>query len=262
MKTLLIAILFAYSPMAMAIPTLTDLTEDDAKIVVEDFSANFVHTTVSTASSLGDKFGIQLGAFGGLTTSKGIDDLVDEDFGYIPHANIVGIITVPYGFGLEAALFPKTETDGLNMENHSFALRWTLTDAFAPNGFVALQILGHYGFSRLSYAQTVATVPVNVGFQSISTGGDLKVSLSGIPYIEPYASVGYVSAKGKLESIGTASIFDTAYTTEQKAEIDVNGLRSAAGLKFKLPFIAVVTEYSKVMNNTRVSLKVALEHGM
>jgi hypothetical protein len=250
-------LLVLFSLPTFAIPTLTDLDKGEVETVTKDFGSNFVHTSVTPASSLA-RWGMEVGAFVGVTTSPGLNGLVQEEVGYLPHANLSLIFFMPWGFGLEVTGVPPVGYEGLTFKNTSGAVRWTLSEAFAPGGFIAVQILGHYGQANIDYEQEVSGADIEVGFASDSYGGGGKVSLQDIPYFEPYAYAGVVTIKANLKAKGTVSIFNTDFTQEDEVEAQQNGLHLAAGFQLKLPYSAIAIEYSRIIDNSRVSLKLAL----
>lgn len=255
---LLFILLIMASTKAFAVPSLSNLTEEQASKVALDFGRNFVHTTVTPASGL-KGFGIELGAIAGLTRSKGINDIVEENFAHLPHAGAMGVFYMPAGFGIEGVMIPKTVQQGLAVQSSSGALRWTPTEIFSPNGFISLRLRGFYGDSRIGYTQTISNVPVDIKFTSISSGADLAVSFQNIPFIEPYVVAGLVNLSGQLGATGSISIFDSNFTTSQEARFKTQTQIYTGGLNIKLPFLSAGAEYSLIGGEPRYTVKLAFQ---
>src|SRR5437016_3186385 len=103
-----VLLLAAHPALGQTIP-LQNLDEAEFKKVVGDFSTNFLHTSVSGASTLGHIFGFEIGVVGGQTKTPHIETLAHEvDPGAkadkIPQAALLGVLSVPLGFTVEANL--------------------------------------------------------------------------------------------------------------------------------------------------------------
>ena len=251
-------LLFAVSHALAAVPTLTSLTESQAETVVRDFSANFVHTSVSPASGVRG-FGLELGALAGLTQSPGINEIVQENYGYIPHAGAIGILYLPGGFRGEYVLLPKYIYQGASLENNSGAFAWTPTEIFAPTGFLAFRVRGFYGDGNINYSQTVNNIPIDIYFRSFTYGGDATLSFQNIPFVEPYFSAGIVKMDAVLRGTGSVSIFNQNYTGSKEVRIQEDANLYAAGFVIKLPMFVAGAEYAKVADDTRITVKLALQ---
>ncbi len=250
--------LFAIHHARAAVPTLENLSQENAETVVRDFSANFVHTSVSPASGLRG-FGVEIGALAGLTQSPGINTIVQENYGYIPHAGAIGILYLPGGFRGEYLLLPKYPYQGASLENNSGAFAWTPTEIFSPTGFLAFRIRGFYGDGKINYSQTINEVPIEISFQSFTYGGDATLSFQNIPFIEPYLSAGVVKLDGQLRGSGSVSIFDSSYTVSKEVRIQQDVNMYAGGFVIKLPLLVAGAEYAKIADNTRITVKLALQ---
>src|ERR1700722_18384626 len=66
--------------------------------VVGDMSANFLHTSVSGASTLGHIWGFEVGLVGGQTQTPHLNDVVnsapntDANAGHLPNGEILGVL--------------------------------------------------------------------------------------------------------------------------------------------------------------------------
>src|ERR1043165_9941021 len=72
---LLCLILVSAQVHAQKIP-LTNVSDDDLKKVVGDMSANFLHTSVSGAGTLGHLWGFELGVVAGQTSTPHLNEVV------------------------------------------------------------------------------------------------------------------------------------------------------------------------------------------
>lgn len=241
-----------------AVPTLSNLNESQVQTVARDFTANFVHTSVSQASGLRG-FGLEIGALAGLTQSPGINDLVQENYGYIPHAGAIGILYMPGGVRAEYLLLPKYIYQGATLENNSVALGWTPSEIYSPNGFLSIRVRGYYGDGQIGYSQIVQDIPINVNFRSFTYGGDVALSFQNIPFIEPYFSSGIVRLDGQLGAGGSVSIFDQTFTAQKQIRVEQQGNVYSAGFVIKMPMFVAGAEYSRIMEDTRITVKLALQ---
>ncbi len=109
------ALLFVLATAAQAQNLKFDqINQNDMDSVAKEFSANFAHTTVSGASSLGALFGFQVGVIGGMTKSPNVDALVKrvdstQTADKVYNAVISGQLTVPFGITAEASFFPAVD---------------------------------------------------------------------------------------------------------------------------------------------------------
>lgn len=188
------------------IPSLQDIKEDDFNKITKEFSANFTHSAVTTPGGLGKIFGFEVGLVGGITTSdetKAIANKIDEDsnFGYIPHAGLLGRVSVPFGLSVEAVLLPKQTFSGVSVETASFAASYDLTNSLLTIPFVDLAVKAHFGSGKLGYKtqDNVSDVPVDssVSIESSSYGLNVSAGLS-LLIVEPYVGFGYISSDTKM----------------------------------------------------------------
>ena len=114
MKNYMIAILSALIalPTLAAAPALQDIKEEDFNKITKEFAANFVHTTVTPPNSLGALFGFEVGIIGGVTRAKNIETISksissSSNLKYLPHAGIMGQVTIPFGISFEGSFFPE-----------------------------------------------------------------------------------------------------------------------------------------------------------
>ncbi len=239
----------------------TGLEEDDVKAVLKDFSANFIHTTVSGASSLGDVVGIELGVVAGATDAKNLDRLSEEDVDKLPYAGLIGVLSFPYGIGIEANIIPKTSSDDSTFQSSSYAVHWNLMDAFNPDSLIGVRVRAYSGTVDFDFEQEVNNVDVDVSVETNTQGGDITASLRVGSFLEPYFGIGTVTSKGKMEVDGSETIFDTDFTSSDSVEETVSGSTMYAGILLKLFVINLGFEYGSMLGTTRYAGKASLAIG-
>ncbi len=93
------ALLLAQTALA-DVPTLNNIDRGELDSVVKEFSANFTHTTVSPAKSLGHLWGFEVGVIAGITKTPKLNALVKEvspntTVDKIPHGGILAMLPCP-----------------------------------------------------------------------------------------------------------------------------------------------------------------------
>lgn len=240
-----------------------NIDQADMKKVVNDFSAVLNHSSVSGASSLGTIFGFEVGVMGGITNTKRIDELVDESSGQnqkadqIPHAAIVGALTVPAGITVEGSFLPKVGGDDFKVQNMSLGVKWTPTDVFL-DWPVSVAIKAHFTKSQAEFKQTISNVDTNFDYDNNITAFTLLVSKNFV-MVEPYFGVSLLSAKGDLDVTGSSTVFDTsafgAGTTSASASTTSTGFM--LGAEVKLLIFKFGAEYANLFGTSRYSGKLA-----
>ncbi|MCJ8275798.1 MAG: hypothetical protein HRT44_12250, partial [Bdellovibrionales bacterium] len=136
MKFLFLIITFFFSLNLWAqVPTLDSISDEDLGIVVKEFAANFVHTSATPPTSLGKVFGVEAAMIIGGTESPGVESISQQvdpqsEVKYIPHAWLLGGVSVPYGVSIELNVLPELDIEGLEMRHTSAGLKWSITDQF------------------------------------------------------------------------------------------------------------------------------------
>lgn len=262
---LLILITFSFNSYASA-PSLDNLSEADAKAIGKEFSANFVHTTVSPASSLGSIIGFEVGLVAGLTTTPKIEEIsnsVDSssDISAIPHAGLIGAVSVPGGFTLEVNMIPERELSDVSFEHFSGALKWTITNAIPLPFDLALRV--HGSSSTLSYSDTINNastsnqdVDTNLSFGTSSFGANLSASVNALVF-EPYAGLGYVSTETEIKTSAATTVDIFTFSNAEAYTAENSGLHIFAGANINLFLLKIGFEYGKVMDLTRMSFKLS-----
>ncbi len=260
------AITFHSLPSIAALE-LRDLSQEDFDKVIREVSANTSLHSVTAPSSLGSIFGFELGVVGGLTRTPEIDALAKEasssaELKNLPHAALIGAVTVPGGITAEVMFLPKISAQGLDYQQYAAAVKWTLTDHVIPLP-VNIAARGFMAKSEFSFKQVmndpVLGTPVDTLITSDNTvmGAQLLVSPKLIPIIEPYIGVGYVSAKGKMNVSGNARLFD--FTNNQSAESQPTSSQLLVGADIRLLLIGIGAEYTRAFGTDSVTAKFSLK---
>lgn len=245
-----------------------NIDESDLKKIIGDFSGNFVHTTVSGASSLGHIFGLEFGIAGGASTTPGINSLIKEqdpnaNEGALIHGGLIAQVSIPFGLTFEASLIPSTGNDELKISNTGIGLRWTMTDSIFSLPF-HLALKAHSTKTTLDFATIINNsstggIPVNSKINlNTSTSGLSLVLSKSLLIFEPYIGFGVLNSSGDMAVTGAGNIFDTTVTSSQAATSKTSGTQFFIGSELKLLILKLGVEYSKVIDVTRVTGKLAL----
>ena len=262
--------LFCFQALG-ATPTLDSLSDAELSTVVKEFAANFVHTSATPPTSLGKVFGIEAAMVVGLTESPGVQSLsksIDpqSEIKYLPHAWVVGGVSVPYGVSIELNILPELDLQDIKMKHSSVGLKWSVTDQFFKDLPFDLAIRTYYTLSEVSYRQSVtnpsfpATTTVDVSFKNTMIGGDTLLGVD-LGIAEPYFGVGFVNTKGKLAGVATTatpySLFDDLSSREKTSSQD--SVRLIGGMQVHLASINIGLEFSRVFSTNRLSAKMGLQ---
>lgn len=240
--------------------TLQNLNQDDLEDIVGDFSAVFNHTTVSGAGSLGNIFGFELGLVGGLTKTPKIDSLADESgtdqkADTIPHAELIGLLTVPAGITVDVGMLPKVGNDEFKFSSYSLGVKWTPTDILL-DWPLSVAIKGQMTKTDATFKQDIQTVPTTFDYKNTITAFTLLVSKNFV-LVEPYVGYSLLSAKGELDVTGSTQVFDAAYTTSQSASAKKSSSGFVLGAELKLLVFKAGLEYAHLFDTNRYSAKLA-----
>ncbi len=268
MKTiiLLFSFLFIFSSKAN-IFVLDNLTEAQFKNVANEVGANFVHSSVTTVDGRGKLLGFEIGLVAGVTQSPEIESIAKDfddslDIGIIPHAGLMGQVSLPLGFHFEATMFPERKLSDLTLSTFSGAVKYTLTNSLFKLPIIDLAVRAHYSTSELSYATdtNVSSVPVNskVTFDS-SSWGIMAMTGADLLFVSPYIGIGYVSTDTSLGVNATSgTIFDSSFTSAQSAQTDESGMHFIVGTEISLLLVHFGVEYAKIIDNEKTTLKLSV----
>ena len=267
-RALTVLALLSAAPPAMATsPSFTNLSQSDVDNIEREMSANTNLHDVLPPSSLGSIFGFELGVVGGVTKTPNINGLVQEanssaSLSEVPHAALVGALTIPFGITAEATYLPSMSMSDVTYQEYALALKWTMTDGTALPLNIAIR--GIYAHSSFSFNQTVTDPtlgPVNVSVTNTDAvaGGQLLLSPKYIPLLEPYVGIGYLTGNGSLNVAGntTSTLFN--FTQSQSASSAVTTSQILIGLDVHLLLIGIGAEYSHAFGTDSFSGKLSLK---
>lgn len=234
-----------------------NLSDEDFKKVVQDMSANFVHTSVSGASPLGDIFGFELGLVGGQTSTpeldkyaKEVDPSVSAD--KVPHGEIIGILTVPLAITAEIGLIPKIGQDDFKFSSYHLAAKWTPSELFFELP-VAIAAKVQYSQVNVEIKDTINTIPTTFEYDSSILGISAIVS-KNLAVFEPYLGFGYMKADGKMDVTGSPTVFTGA---RRSASSEPSSSMFMVGTEVKLLIVKLGVEYMNVFDTSRFTGKVS-----
>lgn len=260
-KLILAGLLSLFSVIAQAqdIP-LKDLTEGDFKNVVGEMSANFLHTTVSGAGTLGTIWGFEVGLIGGMTKTPDIDALVKRadtsaSVDQIYHGALFGAVTVPLAITVEAGLIPKVGSETFKAQTTSLAVKWTPSELFFDLP-LDLGVKAHVTKSTVEFKDDINGVATNFDYGQNQLGLTLLASKSFV-VVEPFAGIGLVSSKGDLDVSGSTQVFDNSYTTGQSASVKRSGMMWLVGAQVKLLVFHLGAEYTNLYGTSRYTGKLS-----
>ncbi len=261
--------LFSIDALQAGSPELNNIDRADLDNVVKEFSANFTHTTVSPAKSLGRVWGFEVGVLAGITKTPKLEALVHEvspstDIGEVPHGGLLGMVTFPYGITGEVTLVPETTASGVTVENKSAGVKWTVTDVFPLPTVVDIlsaAVRFHISTSDLSYKQTIrnsstGNIPVDATILFDSTVWGLNTTISAdVLIFEPYVGFGFAksSTDVSIKATGSATIFTGDVITASSGQAASSKPSSAhifAGVQMDMILAHLSAEISRVFDTT------------
>jgi hypothetical protein len=243
------------------------ITQSDLDKIANELSANFAHSTVSGASSLGKLFGVQVGLVGGMTKTPDIDSFVKrvdatQTADKVYNAAISAQVTVPFGITAEASYFPSMGSDSFKFGNMGLGVKWTFSDLLS-DWPVDVAVKANVTTTTLSFKQTInnastGNVPVDstVEYKNTILGYGLFVS-KRLPFVEPYLGICMLSSKSDLGVAGQGSIFNQTFTSSQSASSSPSGTMLTLGADLSLLFIRLGAEYSSLLGTSRYLGKLA-----
>jgi len=237
--------------------TLDSLSQSEVDEISKEFAANFSHTTVAPASTLGQIFGFEIGLLGGMTTSTTIDKVAKEfdassGMDKIPHVGIMGAVSLPLGFTVEANFIPKITTDANSLYNVSGAVKWTAT-SLIPAATFDLALRVHSGLSEFSYSSVINNT--STGNQNVNTKASWKNSSFGfnvefskkLLFIEPYIGYGRVNTTTDIGLTANTTVSIFTFSSANSYSASNSGSHIYYGLNLNLFILKIGGEYSKVM---------------
>lgn len=254
-----------------ATPTLPTLSQADFNSVIREVSANTMLHSVTPASSMGSIFGFEVGVVAGATSVPEMNRLVGQaspgnQFKYLPHAGLMGAVTVPFGITGEAVVVPKVAASGVDYSSYALALKWNLSDSVLPILPLNVAVRGFLARSEISFNQTINNAStggndVNAGvkFAGQVTGAQLMVSPKLLPIIEPYAALGFLSATGQLDVNAAGGGTLLGFTNAQSAQSNPTSSHLILGADIRLLVIGFGVEYAKAFDTETYTGKLSLK---
>lgn len=269
MKKLVLPLLALLAVPAFAADIeLDNLTQKDVDKVSTEFATNFSHTAVAAPETDG-LWGVEVGVIGGATGSPALKKVVNDaggsgsDFKTLYHAGLMGRVHIPFDLFAEASVLPEREISDVTVAARTLGVGWNAGGFFGLP--LDLAVGANVSSSNIEFDQTIqnastGNVPVDSKIKLDSKTRVLWVGASKtFLFITPYVKVGTAHQDSKLKVKGSGSIFNTAFTTGQKADSDVNGGFFVAGANLQLAFFKIGFEYGQTMNVRRASGKISLD---
>ncbi len=244
LSSILVLAIGSASAAAVSVP-FNNLSHEDMNKIVGDMSANFLHTSVSGASSLGRIFGFEVGLKAGKANTPNLKDVVaNYDPGTkvdsLPHASLLGVLTVPLGITVEMGLVPKVGSDEFKYSTNSLAAKWTPTDTILDLPF-SLAGKVSYSVTNLDTTETINSVVTKYNFEDKVTAFTALISKDFI-IVEPYFGIGMASAKGNLSATGATTVFQAGVSGEANRSSSL----WLVGAEVKLLIFKLGAEYANV----------------
>lgn len=245
----------------------TCFNQQDADKVFKDLTSAFAPTTVSGASSLGKVFGVELGLVVSASRAPNTQDVLDSygsdfDIPGIPMAGISGVVTLPYGIGIESTIIPKVDLGSSgSFESLNLGARWTITDIF-PMGLLNIAVRTSLMKSNATFNYEEDTGGV-LGTVNETAKFDIDVfevgAVIGLNFkvIEPYIGASDLQARGGITANGTSSTTGALPNVDESSS--ASGLRAYAGVLFKLPLLRIGAEVATFEGVERASVKLAFK---
>jgi hypothetical protein len=239
--------------------TFSNVSGEDMKNITGEVSTNFMHTTVSGASSLGHLFGFELGVIAGTTRTPKIDAIAKEGSSSASadqalDAALIGAVSVPFGITGEIGLVPKVGSQDFKFNTYSLGVKWTPTDLFWDLP-VNVAVKGSITRTHVESSQTISGTPTSLKFDDTQEALTFLVSKSFV-IVEPYFGLGMARAKGDLDVSGF-NVFDPSFTTATSASGKTSSALWTVGAEFKLVFLKLGVEYMHAFDTSRVAGKLS-----
>lgn len=232
------------------------ITQDDLTNMSEEFMGNFTHTSVSGASALGAIFGFEVGILGGVTSASEIETIMKRanssfDLGYLPHAGLMGRVTIPLGLTFELNLFPTIKTSSAEFGQYSGAVQW---DFFS---FPLINLAGkvHYSKGNFKLNQAIGTDTTGaIDYDHSVYGAQILASVNAL-IIEPYAGIGLARGESDLAFSASAGNNLFSFTDARSASVSKTSVHLLAGANINLLLLNFGLEYANVFGTSRYTGK-------
>ncbi len=248
--------------------TFTCFDQQDADKIFKDLTSAFAPTTVSGANSLGNVFGVELGLVLTASQAPNTQEVVesynsDFEVPFIPMAGISGIVSLPFGLGIEGTFIPKVniEDEG-SFQSFNIGARWTITDIF-PMDRLKVILRTSYMTADATYTYEEDTGNLIAGTVTESADFDVEIFEVGVAvgfafkFFEPYFGASDLQSSGDVYATGssTGSLIISDINQSSKTA----GLRVYTGVLFKLPALRLGAEIATFDGIERASIKIAFK---
>jgi hypothetical protein len=232
------------------------ITQDELTKMSEEFMGNFTHTSVSGASSLGAIFGFEVGILGGLTSAGELEKVIkranaDFDLGHLPHAGVMGRVSIPFGLTFELNLFPTIKTSAAEFGQFSGGVQY---DFFSfPMVNLAAKI--HYSKGDFELNQTIQNDAAGtINYDHTIYGAQLLASVNAL-IVEPYAGIGFARGSSDLAFNATAGNNLFSFTDARSSSVSKTSAHVLLGANVSLLLVNFGLEYANVFGTSRYTGK-------
>ncbi|MGE4233768.1 MAG: DUF6588 family protein [Bacteriovoracia bacterium] len=239
-------------------PAFTNLTPAQTDAAFKNFAAAFSFKPMEPASHYG-MMGFSFGVIASLASTSVIKDAIPGGSfpSYLPSADIYLGFQLPAGVALEGGFVPNIKAGSTKLSKQGINLKWvpTATMMMLP---VSVAIRGTYSRSKISYQQTKDSVTADVTYKGSYYGANASVGLP-IPFIEPYAGIGFIHDSSTLGVSGSATFFDQNYTSSSTANSEHTSFWFYAGAELKLAFLTLTPQYDHMFESNVYSAKLGFK---
>ncbi len=248
----ILALTLAASNVAQAQFNFNNLTQDDLNGANKEFSHNFLFTSVSGASSLGSLWGFEVGLTGGTSDGDKISEIIKRtspgsDFKNLYNVGLLGRLSIPFGFTVEAGLLPKAKIQDGEFSQIAAAVRYNIIEL--P---VAVGVRAHYSTTDFAFAQTSGAFVGDVDYESDVYGVQALVSQNFV-MIEPYLGIGWAEGKGDLKASGSGTVGSFGNSGSAKE----SSMQYLGGVNLHLGLLTLGAEVSHAFETNRVTGKLS-----
>ena len=252
------AFLFLLSFNAFADFKLNDLTSAELSKISQDFSANFMFTSVNPAHGNGNLFGLEIGLVANVTESDRTEKVVQrvdstQSLSNIASAYGLVTLTIPFGFTFELGLVPETDIGDGKVKYTAGAVKWS-KNIFA---LLDMAVRAHYSMGDFSFSQTISAVTTKVEIENKVMGMDLIAS-ADLFVLEPYIGFGFVKGETSVNATGSVIFNSTEFTSSPRTvTVDDSSVRMFAGVQLDLFLMRLAAEYARMFETNRISAKLS-----
>lgn len=260
-KIAMVLSMFFYGFSAQAATaSFTAISQGDLEEMTREASTNFMHTSVSGASSLGTVFGFQFGLVGGITKTPNINTFAQRgdanaNVSQIPHGGLLGVVSIPAGVSFEGLILPSVGPSDFKVRNTSLGVKWTLTQLLLELP-VDLAVKGFYTKASMETKQTISGATQNITMDDKAMGLEVLVS-KNFEIVEPYFGLIHAKATNDISYTGSGTIFNTNFTAGQSASANVTSTGYMFGAELKLLFFHAGAEFTHLFGANRYTAKLA-----